>query len=147
MRRKAIAMNLRACPNSKWEKQLACLVDEKRFGCVYEPIASLTTGECLGWDALFRCPGRHYFQDVGHIFQAAERAGRIVELETQYHLLAISRAASNVAFRAGKLVLNATSMMLLTFFLILRLAGSRARRPGPSDSCTHRPAPQYLRLR
>ncbi|AEG59043.1 EAL domain-containing protein [Desulforamulus ruminis] len=57
------------------------LLEKRDFLIVYQPIASLQTGEILGWEALTRGPRGSYFETPMVIFNFAEEVGLLFPLE------------------------------------------------------------------
>lgn len=61
---------------------------------LFQPIISLKDGELLGYEALSRGPSNSDFESAINLFGAAERYGRVWELEKICRIKAVERAAS-----------------------------------------------------
>jgi predicted signal transduction protein with EAL and GGDEF domain len=68
---------------------------------VYQPIVDLTTGRVMGYEGLVRVPRQSTFAHAGALFDAAEVAGRVHDLD---------RAALDVVLRGARALDDAVSL-------------------------------------
>lgn len=63
------------------DDQFDALLGSPQLYSDYQPIMDLQNGDILGWEALIRGPRESYFNTPARIFDHAEEAGRLFELE------------------------------------------------------------------
>ena len=63
------------------QRQLDELLIQANLVCVFQPIFSFRTGELHAYEGLIRGPEGHPLQSPPALFEAADRAGRLLELE------------------------------------------------------------------
>lgn len=68
-------------PTGKQAQEFHEILEEKKITPVYQPVVSLKTGEIYGWEALSRGPVDSDFHSPFHLFQFAEKIGKLFELE------------------------------------------------------------------
>jgi diguanylate cyclase (GGDEF)-like protein len=77
---------------SELSAAISAVIESGSLGAVYQPIVHLPTGRILGYEGLVRVGGGSGFPHVGALFDAAEIAGRILDLD---------RAALEVVLRGA----------------------------------------------
>jgi len=91
---------------------VVCLIEQNALSVVFQPILSLQTGEVVGYEALTRAPDDGPFANTGELFQAAQEADMLQELEQETRLLTF-RAVSRHWVDGARLFLNVSPSVLL----------------------------------
>jgi len=91
---------------------LVCLIEQNELSVVFQPILSLRTGDVVGYEALTRAPADSPFADTGELFQAAQEADMLPDLERATRLLTF-RAVSRKWVEGARLFLNVSPSVFL----------------------------------
>ncbi len=91
---------------------LVCLIEQNALSVVFQPILSLQTGEVVGYEALTRAPADSPFADTTGLFQAAQDADMLHELEQETRLLTF-KAVSRNWVDGARLFLNVSPSVFL----------------------------------
>jgi diguanylate cyclase (GGDEF)-like protein len=68
------------------------ILDKEDIHMLFQPIVSLQSSQCLGWEALLRGPEEDYFHSPLHLFSYAEEMKRSYELESMCRKKALEKA-------------------------------------------------------
>ena len=82
---------------------ISAVIESGWLSPVYQPIVDLSTGRVLGYEGLVRLPREASFPHVGAMFDAAEVAGRVQDLD---------RAALDVVLRGASEIADGLSISL-----------------------------------
>ncbi|MGM0646706.1 MAG: GGDEF domain-containing protein [Thermodesulfobacteriota bacterium] len=74
-------------------KEFRSILEQGRIRAVYQPILDFATGGVLGWEALSRGPAESQFESPVSLFDFAEEAGSLFELEKACRQKALSQCA------------------------------------------------------
>ncbi len=91
---------------------LVCLIEQNALSIVFQPILSLQTGEVVGYEALTRVPDDCPFANTGELFQAAQDADMLQELEQETRRLTFKAASLHWA-EGARLFLNVSPSVFL----------------------------------
>jgi len=91
---------------------LVCLIEQNALSIVFQPILSLQTGEVVGYEALTRVPDDCPFANTGELFQAAQDAEMLQELEQETRRLTFKAASLHWA-EGARLFLNVSPSVFL----------------------------------
>jgi diguanylate cyclase (GGDEF)-like protein len=75
---------------------ISAVIETNALTAVYQPIVELATGRVLGYEGLVRVPRESTFANTGALFDAAEVAGRVADLD-RAALEAVLRDAASIA--------------------------------------------------
>ncbi|MDD3268496.1 MAG: EAL domain-containing protein [Syntrophomonadaceae bacterium] len=88
------------------------VLEQKSIEILYQPIVSLKSGDCLGFEALSRGPAGTALESPAKMFKDAERFNCLMELETLCHDKAVYNATAELGQRY--LFLNISPAILST---------------------------------
>jgi diguanylate cyclase (GGDEF)-like protein len=112
---------------------ISAVIESNWLTPVYQPIVELATGKVLGFEGLVRVPRESAFPHAGALFDAAEVAGRVQDLD-RAALDVVLRGATDVAeelslsLNVSPRTFEATDFNGATFLAILRRHGVRPER-------------------
>ena len=107
---------------------ISAVIEGNSLTPVYQPIVELTTGRVVGYEGLVRVPKESTFAHAGAMFDAAEVAGRVADLD-RAALDVVLRGARdlpdwvNLSVNISPRTLEAAEFSASTFLAILRRHG------------------------
>jgi len=87
------------------------IIERRLLEILFQPIIDLSKARILGYEALSRGPGNSEFNNPVQLFEAAERAGRLYEMESLCQELAYKHFSQRGL--QGRLFVNVSPMFLL----------------------------------
>lgn len=75
----------------KYIRQFHEILDNEEVHTLYQPIVSLQTGQCFGWEALARGPENSYFYSPVNLFHYADELDQSIRLETMCRRKALAK--------------------------------------------------------
>jgi len=112
---------------------ISAVIESNRLSPVYQPIVDLSSGMVLGYEGLVRLPKESTFPNTGALFDAAEVAGRVQDLD-RAALDVVLRGASEIAeglsisLNVSPRTFESNDFNATVFLAILRNHGIRPER-------------------